>query len=86
MATLHINTLSDEMDFTVKKMKKNIYGLCLVAITLFVGDGLALGADNVALKQYALDHPHQVPSDYVYRTPRVFAPEKAGVDFSWDWL
>ncbi len=86
MVTLLINMNNCETNFTVRKMKKNIFGLGLVVAALALGASVAHGADNVALKQYALDHPHQVPSDYVYRTPRVFAPEKAGVDLSWDWL
>ncbi|MEN8257755.1 MAG: FlgO family outer membrane protein [Thermodesulfobacteriota bacterium] len=68
-------------------MKKNIYGMGLVAAaTLLLGNGPALGSDAVVLKQYALDHPHQVPSDYVYRTPRVFSGDRGGVNLSWDWL
>lgn len=33
----------------------------------------------VAYKQYAFNHPHQLPADYVYRTPRVFGPASAQV-------
>ncbi len=66
-------------------MTKKMYSLAII-VSLVLLQGPALGADAVALRQYALDHPHQVPSDYVYRTPRVFGPEKAGVNLSWDWL
>ncbi len=69
----------------VTRMTKKNYGLGIV-VALFLLSGSAQGADAGTLKQYALDHPHQVPSDYVYRTPRVFSPEKAGGDFSWAWL
>lgn len=68
-----------------KKMRKIMSGLA-VAGGFFLFSGLAHGSDAVSRRQCAQDHPHQVPSDYVYRTPRVFAPEKAGVNFSWDWL
>lgn len=66
-------------------MIKKTFSLTIVA-GLFLLGGPALGADGVVLHQYSLDHPHQVQSDYVYRTPRVFVPEKVGPNFSWAWL
>lgn len=62
------------------------YGLLAVGFCLLfslVPQGRAI-ADT--LRQGAVDHPHQAPSDYVYRTPRVFGPEKATGSFSWHWL
>ncbi len=73
------------MELTVRKMRKKMYGLGII-VGLFLLSGSAQGGDAVTLKQYSLDHPHQVPGDYVYRTPRVFGPEKVGDNFSWDWL
>lgn len=72
------------MNNTVRKMRKNICGLAVVGF--FLISGAAQGADAATMKEYSLDHPHQVPSDYVYRTPRVFGPERGGGNLSWDWL
>ncbi len=76
---------NDDTSITVIKMRTKIYGLAIAAGFCLV-TATAQGSDAVILKQYALDYPHQVPSDYVYRTPRVFGPEKAGGNFSWHWL
>lgn len=69
----------------VMTMRKKTFGLVFVAGLYLLG-GAAHGSDAVTLSQYGLDHPHGVPSDYVYRTPRVFTAEKSRDRFSWPWL
>ncbi|MDR9500248.1 MAG: FlgO family outer membrane protein [Desulfurivibrionaceae bacterium] len=66
-------------------MRKKTFGLVFLAGLYLLG-GAAHSADDVMLRQYGLDHPHGVPGDYVYRTPRVFMAEKPGERFSWPWL
>ncbi len=65
-------------------MQKKTWGLAV--LILLAGAAAAQASDAVTLHRYVVDYPHQVPGDYVYRTPRVFAPERGGVDFSWNWL
>lgn len=66
-------------------MPQKICGMAV--LFLLTVSGPVLAAEAVHLRHYALDYPHQVPGDYVYRTPRVFDGQRGGdFTFSWDWL
>jgi TolB-like protein len=50
----------------------------LLAAGLSTAGLLSVAAEEIPLRQYFYNHPHQVPPDYVYRTGRLFSPPASG--------
>jgi len=65
----------------VMKKKRELWIPGIILLFIFCHPASGYGDDIKPYKKYFYNYPHEVPTDYVYRTSRLFSPAEQGKNF-----